>query len=52
MMKKYIRKNVPFDPEDEREKKLYEWLQQLPHGKFSAETKKYWFKEMEKDEQK
>lgn len=50
-MKKYIRKNVPFDPDNKEEKELYEWLQKLPHGLFSAETKKYWFERMMKDEQ-
>ena len=49
MMKKYIRKNVPFDPEDEREMQLYEWLQQLPHGYFSELTKKLWKDVMQKN---
>lgn len=41
-MKKYLRKNIPFDPESEEEMKLYQWLQRLPHGYFSEMTKKFW----------
>jgi hypothetical protein len=46
-MKKYLRKNVPFDPDNKEEMTLYQWLQSLPHGKFSEVTKKYWMKKME-----
>lgn len=48
-MKKYLRKNVPFDPENEKERELYEWLQKQPHGKFSEDTKEYWMKIMKEE---
>ena len=48
-MKKYLRKNVPFDPENEEEKELYEWLQSLPYGQFSELTKHYWKSKMDID---
>lgn len=44
--KEYIRKNVPFDPMNEEEKKLYEWLQTLPHGQFAERTKAFWLEQM------
>lgn len=45
-MKKYERKNVPFDLTKGDERELYEWLQKLRHGQFSEETKAYWMKKM------
>ncbi|WP_161793375.1 hypothetical protein [Cohnella kolymensis] len=48
-MKEYKRKNVPFDPNNEEEKKLYEWLQKLPHGTFASQTKAYWLKKMKEE---
>lgn len=48
-MKKYERKNVSFDLSKDEEKELYEWLQKLPHGQFSAETKEYWMKKMKEE---
>ena len=49
--KEYLRKNVPFDPTNEEEKKLYDWLQTLPHGKFAERTKEYWMEQMKKDKE-
>lgn len=48
-MAKYVRKNVPFDLSKEEEKELYQWLQRLPHGKFSEVTKAYWLKKMKEE---
>lgn len=33
----------------EEELKLWEWLQSLPHGKFSEDTKQYWMERMKED---
>jgi hypothetical protein len=48
-MANYVRKNVPFDLSKEEENELYEWLQKLPHGKFSEDTKEYWMKKMREE---
>lgn len=48
-MANYERKNVAFNMDNRDDRNLYEWLQALPHGKFSAETKAYWEKKMKKD---
>lgn len=51
-MKKYLRKNTSFDPDDKEEMELYQWLKSLDHGKFSDKTKAYWMKEMSKAKMK
>jgi hypothetical protein len=42
MKKKYPRKWINFNEENESDMKLYEELKRLPHGKFTEETKEYW----------
>lgn len=49
MEKKYKHKSLTFDPDDKKEMKLWEWLQKQPHGKFAADTKKYWMNKMKED---
>lgn len=35
-------KTLKFTISDPKEKELYDYLQQLPHGRFTEETKAYW----------
>lgn len=48
----YISKQVSFTRDNDEEMRLYKWLQKLPHGQFSAETKNYWLSKMKGEEQK
>lgn len=51
-MKKYLRKNTSFDPDDSKEMELFKWLKTLGHGYFSEGTKDFWMKEMKKAKRK
>jgi len=39
-------KTLKFNMKNEQEKELFEWLQSLPHGKFTELTKEYWIGRM------
>lgn len=41
-MTKYRNKTLKFNMEDEKDRALWEYLQCLPHGLFSAHTKEMW----------
>ncbi|MCM3746524.1 hypothetical protein M3223_04065 [Paenibacillus pasadenensis] len=43
MAKKYANKSVSFDPNNERDQKLFKELKRLDHGEFTEETKKFWY---------
>lgn len=43
-------KTLKFNISDPREKELFDYLQTLPHGKFSEQTKLSWMAKMEIDE--
>lgn len=43
------RKAIVCDMNKPDEKKLWEWLQSLPHGKFSEYTKKFWIDKMKEE---
>lgn len=42
-------KTLKFNISDPKEKELYDYLQTLPHGKFSEQTKISWIAKMEID---
>lgn len=42
-------KTIKFDMYKNSDHELWEWLQKLPHGDFSKETKEYWMKKMKED---
>ncbi len=44
----YKRKAMVCDMEKPEEKELWEWLQTMPHGRFSEDTKVYWLGIMRK----
>jgi hypothetical protein len=46
------RKAIVCDMDKTDEKELWEWLQTLPHGKFSEDTKNYWLQKMKESENK
>lgn len=50
-MKKYLKKNVVFHPDNESHMELYKALQALPYGDFSERTLELWRKELCKEEQ-
>lgn len=39
-------KTIKFNLDKPDERELWEWLQKLPHGTFSEETKQHWHKKM------
>ena len=45
-------KTVKWDIAREGDKELWEYLQTLPHGMFSTETRKFWTKHMRKEKDK
>lgn len=45
-MKNSLLKSIRFNMDDEEDRKLYEWLSQLPRGAFSEGTKGYWLDRM------
>jgi hypothetical protein len=48
--KKYKHKSLTFDPKNEVELELWEWLRKLPHGTFAEETKQYWMDKMKEEQ--
>lgn len=44
-------KTLKFNISDPREKELYDYLQTLPHGRFSEKTKDSWRAKMEIEKQ-
>lgn len=45
-------KTVKWDISREGDKELWEYLQTLPHGMFSTETRKFWKKRMNKESER
>ena len=41
-MPRYRNKNIKFNMDDEKDRKLWDYLQSLPHGMFSVLTKEMW----------
>lgn len=52
MEKKYKHKSVTFDPKNEQDMALWNWLKSLGHGEFVKRTKEYWLEQMRKEEGK